>query len=87
MITRLFDFLFLNTSKRYFIKRLSKIIINNISRKGMAVVRWKKKNKEVITIVYKFPTVDKITVREERFNKLFPNLLNKFKDISEKTKK
>ena len=87
MITRLFDFLFLNISEKYFIKRLSKIILDNVSRRGMAVVKWKKKNKEVISIVYKFPKVDKITVNVERFNKLFPNLLNKFKDLSEKSKK
>lgn len=88
MITKILDFLFLNISEKYFIKRLSKIILDNVSRRGMAVVKWKnKKKKDVISIVYTFPKTNKITVSAERFNKLFPNLLNKFKDISEKSKK
>lgn len=88
MLTKIFDFLFLNTSDTYFTKRLSRIILDNVSRRGMAVVKWKnKKKKDVISIVYTFPKTSKITVSAERFNKLFPNLLNKFKDLSEKSKK
>lgn len=68
-----------------FIKRkIKKILLNNTDRNGMTLIKWKKNNVDFISLIYKYPEVDNpiITLRKELVDKMFPNLITKFKEIS-----
>ena len=64
--------------------KIKKILLNNTDRNGMTLIKWKKNNVDFISLIYKYPEVDNpiITLRKELVDKMFPNLITKFKEIS-----
>ena len=62
--------------------KIKKILLNNTDRNGMTLIKWKKNNVDFISLIYKFPEVDKITLKKELVDRMFPNLITKFKEIS-----
>jgi hypothetical protein len=63
-------------------RKVQNILLNNTTN-GMSLVKWKRKNTEVITIVYKLPKVNKITIKKTVVDRVFPDLIGKFKKVSD----
>lgn len=83
------DFFFLHPFfEHYYTSRIESIIMNNLSRNGLTVIKWlNDKNNEMVCFIYKYPEVNNVIVRRDIFEKFWPGMLENIKYISSITNK
>ena len=60
-------------------RKIKKILLNNTLQNGMTLVL----NGDLVTLIYKYPEVNKITLKKSVIDRMFPDIVEKFKKIAE----
>lgn len=85
---RFFDFLFLRPLfMDYFIERIRYFITINIALKGMSLITFTKQQERMIGLVFKYPYVQKIIIKQSLFSEKFPSFLIKYQHLAKASEK